>query len=223
MDIFPGQRLRAYSFSRGTYTEVELVKVEITVALFVYVDNSNVWIEGQRLSAVRKGLAVSPVDAMERKIVDHTWAYDFGRLYELCCPDTAQIGRSILLGSRPPANDSLWGMARRDGFEVEVFDRSFSNKEKEVDVRLATVMVEDSYEYMKTDRGDKAVLVAGDRDYVPTVESLAKRGFPTIVVFWEHATAKNLRTAAADYHGLDPHFDAITRRRPAAGGELAAT
>ena len=29
-----------------------------------------------------------------------------------------QIGRSILFGSRPPANDSLWQRARAEGFEV---------------------------------------------------------------------------------------------------------
>lgn len=182
------------------------------MVLFVYVDNSNVWIEGQRLSAVRKGLARDISDAVSRKIVDHTWSYDFGRLYELACPDTATIGRSILFGSRPPANDSLWERARREGFEVKVFDRNFSNKEKEVDVSLATTMMEDSYEYMRKDRGDMAVLLAGDRDYVPTVSSLQHRGLPVLLVFWEHATANALRDIAHDFHGLDPHLDFIARK-----------
>lgn len=181
------------------------------MVLFVYVDNSNVWIEGQRVSAVKRGYATSVQDAMSRGIVDHTWNYDFGRLYELCCPSTAQIGRSILFGSRPPANDSLWEMARRDGFEVRVFDRNFRNKEKEVDVSLATTMLEDSYEFMSPNRGDRAVLVAGDRDYVPTVQSLQKRQLSTIVVFWSHALSKDLRDAATDHHVLDPHFDFLTR------------
>lgn len=180
------------------------------MALFVYVDNSNVWIEGMRVSAVRKGLATSIQHAMENHIVDHSWSYDFGALYRSICPDTAQIGRSSLFGSRPPANDSLWGLARAEGFDVQIFDRSFSNKEKEVDVAIATQMVEDSFIYMRTDRHDRVVLLTGDRDYRPTVESLARRGFPTTVIFWQHATSKDLQAAADDFFALDGLFEYLT-------------
>jgi hypothetical protein len=171
---------------------------EVALVLFVYVDNSNLWIEGMRVSAVRKGLAGTPADAMTRGILDHDWSYDFGKLYQAICPETAQIGRSALFGSRPPANDSLWDMARREGFEVTTYDRNFSNHEKEVDVAISTLLMEDSYEHMKSDRDDRAVLVSGDRDYSPTVRSLSRRGLPTTVVFWKHATAKVLSEAAAD-------------------------
>lgn len=183
------------------------------MALFVYVDNSNVWIEGMRVSAVRKGQAVDLPDALARRVTDQAWAYDFGHLYHAICPDTAQIGRSSLFGSRPPANDSLWDLARKEGFEVEVFDRNFSNKEKEVDIAIATQMMADSYEYMKRERGDRVVLVSGDRDYLPTIENLAKRGFPTTVVFWQHATAGDLRSKAADFFDLTPLFQHLTRQR----------
>lgn len=64
---------------------------------------------------------------------------------------------------------------------------------------------------MKTERGDKVVLVSGDRDYVPTIESLKSRGIPTTVVFWNHATAVDLRTKAADFADLEPLFDHLTR------------
>jgi uncharacterized LabA/DUF88 family protein len=179
------------------------------MTLFVYVDNSNVWIEGMRISAVKKGLATSPSDAMERKITDHAWAYDFGRLYGAICPDGALIGRSSLFGSRPPANDSLWKLAENAGFQVEVFDRNFSNKEKEVDSAITTQILEDSFLYMKSDQ-DRVVLVAGDRDYVPPIESLARRGIPTTVIFWQHATARDLRAKADDYSPLDPLFEHIS-------------
>ena len=181
------------------------------MALFVYVDNSNVWIEGMRVSAVRKGLATSPQEAMNRRIIDQAWSYDFGRLYQAICPDTAQIGRSSLFGSRPPANDSLWDLARNEGFEVFVFDRNYANKEKEVDVAIATQVIEDSYEHMRTERQDRVVLLAGDRDYVPVIKSLAARGLPTTVVFWEHGTAHDLRNVADDYSPLDPLFTHLSR------------
>lgn len=177
------------------------------MVLFVYVDNSNVWIEGQRLSAVRRGMAADPVDAMKRGIVDHDWRYDFGRLYAIACPEGVPVGRSILFGSRPPANDSLWVRAQREGFEVRVFDRNAANKEKQVDVSLATTMMEDSYEHMKPARGDRVVLMTGDGDYTPTLESLALRGIPTSIVFWRHATARTLGDVADRFHDLDPHLD----------------
>lgn len=181
------------------------------MVLFVYVDNSNVWIEGMRVSAVRKGLAADINAAMNDHVTDHSWSYDFGRLYEAVCPSTAQIGRSSLFGSRPPENDSLWDMARRQGFEVFVFDRNFANKEKEVDVAIATQIIEDSYEFMQPSRGDRVVLVSGDRDYLPTVKSLHRRGIPTTVVFWSHATSHDLLAAADDHAELDALFGHITR------------
>jgi hypothetical protein len=78
--------------------------------LLGYVDNSNVWIEGQRIQAVKRGLARDPYDAMNRR-VRAPWSYDFGRLYELVCPLGTRVGRSILVGSRPPSNDSVWERA----------------------------------------------------------------------------------------------------------------
>lgn len=183
------------------------------MALFVYVDNSNLWIEGMRVSAVKKGMAASALDAMNRKVTDHDWAYDFGRLYGAICPEAAQIGRSSLFGSRPPANDSMWKLAEHAGFEVRVYDRNFANKEKEVDSAITTTMLEDSFQHMNARRNDRVVLVAGDRDYVPPIESIRKRGFPTTVVFWSHATARDLRAAAYEHVALDSLFEHITRTK----------
>ncbi|HWB70327.1 MAG TPA: NYN domain-containing protein [Solirubrobacterales bacterium] len=179
------------------------------MVLFVYVDNSNVWIEGRRASAVAKGLARSAWEAQDQNILDPDWRYDFGRLYELACPEGSRVGRSILFGSKPPPNDSLWDLARRKGFEVEVFERSASGREKEVDTGIVTMMLDDSHQHMQTDRGDMAVLLAGDRDYVPAFRSLKERGIGTRVVFWEHATARDLRVEADDFVPLDPHLEAL--------------
>lgn len=181
------------------------------MTFYVYVDNSNVWIEGMRLSAVKKGMATSTTDAMNRKITDQTWTYDFGRLYELICPEAQQIGRSSLFGSRPPENDSIWNLARENGFEVFLFDRNFANKEKQVDVAISTQIMEDSYEHMK--QGDMLLLVSGDRDYLPTIQSLAKRGIPTRVAFWKHATGAELKRAPIDFVALDDAFDYISKKR----------
>ncbi|MEX5268539.1 NYN domain-containing protein [Kocuria sp. CPCC 204721] len=187
------------------------------MTLYVYVDNSNLWIEGRRVSAVRKGMAANAVEAMNRKITDGSWSYDFGKLYEAICPDTAMIGRSALFGSRPPANDSIWELAREEGFEVAVYDRNAANKEKQVDTAISTMMLEDSYEHMK--EGDRVVLVSGDRDYLPVIESLRRREIPTTVVFWEHATGRELKQEPVDYIALDSLFDHLTMNRHPAGDQ----
>jgi hypothetical protein len=177
--------------------------------VFTYVDNSNVWIEGQRIQAVKRGLAHDVRDAMDRN-VGAPWAYDFGRLYEPVCPPRAQVGRSILLGSRPPPNDSVWERAHAEGFEVEVFNRNVANKEKQVDTSIVTTMLDDSYQHMKPDRGDTAVLVAGDGDYVPSVKSIQKRCLHAWVVFWKHATSRELRETAHHFSEHDQCFDYLT-------------
>lgn len=180
--------------------------------LFVYVDNSNVWIEGRRASAVAKGLAPSFHDAMDQNIVDPSWNYDFGRLYELACPSGEQIGRSILIGSRPPPNDSLWERARDASFEVEVYDRNAANREKQVDTGLATRLLADSFEHMQSRVPEvMAVLVAGDRDYVPPLRDLQRRGIKVRIVFWTHATSRELKELADDFVALDEHLDFLAR------------
>jgi len=180
------------------------------MVLFVYVDNSNVWIEGGHIRAVRLGLATDPLDAARRRVTPR-WAYDFGQLYGLACPPSEQIGRSILFGFRPPANDSLWEQARAEGFEVAVFDRNAANKEKQVDTSLATLMVEDCYTHMKPERHDMAILVAGDGDFIPPVRSVQNRGLKVRVVFWRHGTSRALREAADEFLELDSYFDQLTR------------
>ena len=75
------------------------------MTLYVYVDDSNIWIEGQRIQAVRTGLAPDIRAALERKITA-PWTYDFGRLYGLLCPPGVPVGRSIVFGSSLPVTTS---------------------------------------------------------------------------------------------------------------------
>lgn len=50
---------------------------------------------------------------------------------------------------------------------------------------------------------DEITLVAGDADYVPTIEKLRARGFSVHVVFWEHAS-RELQDAATKFHTPQP-------------------
>lgn len=176
---------------------------EAIVANFIYVDNSNVWIEGMRVAAVASGIAPDIWTAQSDSLCDYDWKLDFGRLYEFAGGNDA--GRAVLFGSRPPANDSLWAVAKKRGFEVIVHDRNIRNKEKKVDTSIATEIMADSYERMTTGT-DEVTLVAGDGDYVPTVENLKGRGFTVFVAFWDHGS-RELREAATRFVSLNPYLD----------------
>ncbi|GAA2627167.1 hypothetical protein GCM10010411_75310 [Actinomadura fulvescens] len=177
--------------------------------VFAYVDNSNVWIEGQRLQAVRLGHARTPQHAMANQITA-PWRYDFGRLYELACPPGSMVGRSFLVGSKPPPGDSVWNRARNEGFHVLTYDRNAAGKEKQVDASLLTWLLDDSYQHMDAARGDLAVLVAGDGDFLPAVNSLQRRDLTVRVLSWEHACSRALREGADEFLPLDPYFGWLT-------------
>lgn len=166
----------------------------------LYVDNSNVWIEGMHVAAFNKGMVPSVWDAVKNNICDHTWKLDFGKLFSFAGGDKKQVKKAALFGSRPPANDSLWTAAEKNGFEVITYDRNVANSEKKIDTDIVATMIEDSYEIFEA--GDEITLVSGDADYVPAIEKLRKRGIPVHVVFWKHAS-KELKDAATTFTELD--------------------
>lgn len=53
---------------------------------------------------------------------------------------------------------------------------------------------------------DEITLVAGDSDYVPTVEKLCGRGFQFHVVFWDHAS-RELKEAATKFVSLNDYVE----------------
>ena len=180
---------------------------------YIYVDNSNLYIEGRRASAVSQHLAANIVEAMNKGILDHGYTISFGRLHEfLCGKDKRQIKRVALFGSRPPPNDGIWQFAKKAGFELHLEDRNYNNKEKKIDTGIATLLTKDAYKSDAYRNGkpkeDTFVLVAGDSDYVPTINELKEDGFIIEVVFWNHASPE-LRKVASRFIGLDPFLDAL--------------
>jgi uncharacterized LabA/DUF88 family protein len=171
---------------------------------FLYVDNSNVWIEGMYVSAVAQGMAPNLAFAHEHKRCDYSWKLDFGKLIQFAGSEKHEIGRAVLYGSRPPQNDSLCAAAKRNGFEVIVHDRNPSG-EKKVDTNIVTDIITDSYERAKA-KGDEIALVSGDADFVPTIDALGKRAFHVNVVFWSHAS-REIRDAATEFTALNTYLD----------------
>jgi uncharacterized LabA/DUF88 family protein len=171
------------------------------MAKYVYVDNSNLWIEGRRTAAVEHGMAYDVWDATENGIVEADWRCDFGKLLELVGGKKNGLKKAVLFGSRPPQNDSLWNAACQSGFEVIVEDRNVQNRKKKIDTGIAVQMIADSYELIKDTALDEMILVAGDKDYVPVLKNLARRGIKVTISFWDHA-ASELKDNAADFFSL---------------------
>ena len=128
------------------YTTRDTSVQEAVVADYIYVDNSNLYIEGKRVSAVKKGMAMNIYDAMNNRILDFGYNISFGRLHEFVAGrDKTVIARAVLFGSRPPPNDSIWKYAERAGFELVLEDRNVANKEKKIDTGIVSAMVKDAY------------------------------------------------------------------------------
>ena len=82
-----------------------------------------------------------------------------------------------------------------------------------MDTGLATRLLADSYEHMQARVPDvMAVLIAGDGDYIPPIRDLQRRGIKVRVVFWSHATSRELREVADEFVNLDEHLEVLTRR-----------
>lgn len=180
------------------------------MSVYLYVDNSNIWIEGMRISAVYNGMAVDIYDAMDNNILDRSWHCDFGKLLSLTGGDKSNIASARLYGSRPPQADSLWKAAERQGFDVIVYDRNFSNHEKKIDTQIVVDMLNDAFTKMKA--GDEIMLVSGDSDYVPMIKQLKdmNKGYIVNVACWEHSTSPELKSTCDNFMPLNPHLKTLS-------------
>ncbi len=163
---------------------------------YVYVDNSNVFIEGKRTAARMHNV---------EDFYNFRFRLDFGELYDFIAEyNPEKIARALLLGSRPPLNDKVWRVAEQAGFEVIALDRNSENREKKVDTGLVAAMVRDAY--TKAAKTDTITLVAGDSDYVPAVQMLVDDGFNVEVVFWSSASSE-LKRSCSRFIELDLYVE----------------
>jgi uncharacterized LabA/DUF88 family protein len=178
------------------------------MAEFIYVDNSNIFIEGRRIAAIRQGKARNFAEANRYDIQDHSFRLDFGELYDFISENNPnKVARAVLFGSSPPESDAVWAIAERVGFEAVVVSRNSQNKEKKIDTGIVAAMVRDAY--TKADRQkDTITLVAGDSDYVPAVEILTTDGFRVEVVFWSSASVE-LKEACSRFIELDRYLEKL--------------
>jgi hypothetical protein len=182
---------------------------------FIYVDNSNVYAEGCRVSAVEKKFQgiTNIIEVMNHGITDYGWHLDYVELYKVI-HDIAKnpITFAKLWGS-PPPNDPFWQYIKSQGFEVKVFEKNISGHEKKVDTAITHQMTKDAYSGVVNKNEDAIFLLAGDTDYVPVIEDLVLEGFRINILFWDHAGFE-LKTKASAFISLNQYFKRLTKTLP---------
>lgn len=168
----------------------------------IIVDNSNIWIEGKKLSAKIKGL---PSTLSGQEPSDQSWRIDFGKLLEFVAEDK-KIRKAILVGSRPPESDSLWNAAKSKGFEVNVESRNSQNKEKAVDTKLTM----EAAKYIYKTQPAILKLLSGDSDFNPLIDAANEEGWKTEIWAFSNAlSSSSLTSNVTRIENLDEHIAKI--------------
>jgi uncharacterized LabA/DUF88 family protein len=170
------------------------------MARFIYLDNSNLFIEARKLAAVQAGMVGSMREAQAVRAMDKSYNLDYARLREFLA-EGQEVGRSVLFGSKVTVDDAIWDHAEAAGWEVFSFERNYKNKEKKIDIAVVTEMIMDAFRRALRSR-DQIVLVAVDSDYLPAVHRLKEDGFVVLVFFWSQA-ATELKQAATEFICMD--------------------
>ena len=177
--------------------------------IHLFVDNSNVLIEGRRRSSMKR----QGRDRLGRE-VDDSYEIDWGKfLYVVKSKGDRLLAQvPVLYGSRPPPDDTIWKRIRDEGFDVKVFDRNIRNKEKGVDMEMGMDVVE---RVLTVTPPGHLVLACGDADFVPVIARAKKKGWTVEVWFWSNA-AGDMKTSASEFCSLDKYFEYLQ-----AGGGVA--
>ncbi len=178
-------------------------------ACFAYLDASNIFLGGAAVSAARRAMAPTPRIAAEGRIFDPEFRVNFTWLRRFAVgEDHDGTARAVCVGSNKAGSDgAVYRAAERAHWTAITPQRAMSGREKEVDTTLSVLLLEDLL-CQPAQPGDVDVtLFSGDRDLLPAVKALQRRGYAVDIVAWEHATSPELRRAARRFIALDPYFD----------------
>ena len=166
----------------------------------ILVDNSNIFIQGQKHSAKLK-------DINGENACDPSWRISFGKLLNIVA-NKQPILNAIFVGSKPPLNDNVWKAAEEQGFKVVVYSRNYDNKEKVVDTKIVADGVK--IICMSPEPGTLKIL-SGDRDFLPLIE--VAHEFKWDVEMWAFKNSYNphgeMAQAVDKINPLDDYFEDI--------------
>ena len=152
-------------------------------------------------------------DKLKDASTDPRFRVDLGKFLYVLTGTRGFISRTFLYGSVPPPNDTVWRAAKKRNFTVQTYRRSTaSGKEKEVDVAMATDIME--MLYTQEDDNIVFIIVTGDRDLKAPMERVLANGITVDLWSWEKSLSIDYRRLANTnplfrVHKLDdvePHF-----------------
>ncbi len=185
--------------------------------VFVYWDNSNIFIEAQRIAEERN----EHVDARYRVRVN------FDNMLRLAHADRP-MRKALAAGSVPPELRQLWNRMEHQGVQVALFNRIRSDLgEQEIpDQRLQLEMMKDAL--ICADDPGTVVLLTGDGagylegiGFQSALELMHQRGWRVEVLSWAHSCNFRMRQWAEEngvFVALDDFYDSITFLEPSTPG-----
>ena len=187
--------------------------------VFIYWDDSNIFISAQEAAVEREG------DQVRNRV----------RLHFRNMLDLASAGRdiehAIAVGSIPPELRHVWNRLENEGVSVQLLERgALLGREQGVDQMLQTAMLRDGFDY----NGDPgiAVLLTGDGagfadgvGFHADLERMRRRGWRIEVLSWRNSCNRRMREWAEEngvFVALDDFYESITFLEPPAPGQPIA-
>ena len=192
--------------------------VSVSPVCFAYLDASNIFLGGAAVSAYRRGMSPSPMIASESHVFDPQFRCNFTWLRQFAVGmDLAGTARAVCVGSNKAGSDgAVYRAAERAGWTAITPQRAVSGREKEVDTTLVVLLLEDALCHPAQSGDLDITLFSGDRDLLPAVKALQRRGRAVDIVAWEHTMSPELRQAARRFIALDRYFDFLCFYAPRA-------
>ena len=169
--------------------------------VWIFVDDSNIWIEGKKLRAKTQGL---------KSAEDHRARIDIGYLTDFVAKKNRKVVKGTLYGSEPPAIDTVWSKIREKGWTVPDPKRRsiVTGKEKKVDAQLVADVTELACRGNPETKPGTIIIISGDADATPAIEKVLKyQPWKVEVLMWESAISSDLKHYVQNNRGKYPDLD----------------
>ncbi len=187
--------------------------------VFIYWDNSNIFIEAQRLAEERN----DHVDARFRVRIK------FDNMLRLAHADRP-LRKAMAAGSVPPELRQLWNWLEQQGVSVNLCDQGQAVADEQKIPELQLRMLEDGLDYCDTP--GIAVLLTGDDSgygysggFPSALQRMHRRGWKIEILSWRHSCNYRMREWAEEngvFVPLDDFYESITFLEPSLPGHRLA-
>jgi uncharacterized LabA/DUF88 family protein len=136
-----------------------------------------------------------------RDAIGRRYEVDFATIFEHVVGNRTCVATYAFEGKNESGrklHDTLRSMGvnviTRDGYDAE------NRQQKEVDVAIASELLEQAL----MDNFDTAILISGDRDFLPAIEKVQNRGKKVEIAAFTESTSRIMQTSCDVFHNLDP-------------------